>query len=53
MAGSRGAYLKFRIRKAIDFAIVSVASLLILEDGICKDARIVLGGGCSHSLACQ
>jgi len=43
-AGSKGAYLKFRIRKATDFAIVSVGSVLTLEGGICEDARIVLGG---------
>lgn len=34
---------KFTLRKPIDFAIVSVASILTVENGICKDARIVLG----------
>lgn len=42
--GSKGTYLKFRTRKATDFATVSVAVLLMLESEICKDARIVLGG---------
>ena len=36
-------FLKFRLRKAIDFPIVSVASIITIEDGVCKDARIALG----------
>ncbi len=36
-------FLKFTLRKPIDFAIVSVASVISLQDGICKEARIVLG----------
>jgi NADPH-dependent glutamate synthase beta subunit-like oxidoreductase len=36
-------YLKFTVRKPVDFAIVSVASIMTLRDGICTDARIVLG----------
>ncbi len=34
---------KFRMREAIDFAVVSVASLISKSDGVCRDARIVLG----------
>ena len=34
---------KFTLRKPIDFAVVSVASILTIENGTCKDARIVLG----------
>jgi xanthine dehydrogenase YagS FAD-binding subunit len=30
-------------RRPIDFAIVSVASVISMAGGICKDARIVLG----------
>jgi xanthine dehydrogenase YagS FAD-binding subunit len=37
-------YLKFRIRKAIDFAISSVSLVLNIEGEIVRDARIVLGG---------
>jgi NADPH-dependent glutamate synthase beta subunit-like oxidoreductase len=37
-------YDKFRVRKAIDFAIVSLASLYKLENGVIKDVRVVLGG---------
>ena len=36
-------FLKFRLRKAIDFAIVSVASIITMEDDVCRDASIVLG----------
>jgi len=41
--GARQSFVKFRLREAIDFALVSVASVITAEDGICKDARIVLG----------
>lgn len=37
-------FSKFRLRNSVDFAIVSVALLLLIKDGVCKDARIVLGG---------
>jgi len=40
----RQRYLKFRIRKTIDFAIVSLAATLSMETGVVSDARIVLGG---------
>jgi xanthine dehydrogenase YagS FAD-binding subunit len=36
-------YLKFTLRKPVDFAIVSVASVVTVENGICTDARIALG----------
>lgn len=36
-------FLKFTLRKPIDFAIVSVASAVTVEEGICTRARIVLG----------
>jgi NADPH-dependent glutamate synthase beta subunit-like oxidoreductase/CO/xanthine dehydrogenase FAD-binding subunit len=42
-AGAQQQYLKFTLRKPIDFAIVSVASLITVDDGICTDASIVLG----------
>ena len=35
---------KFTLRKPIDFAIVSVALVMSVDNGVCKDARIVLGG---------
>ena len=36
-------FLKFRLRNAIDFPIVSVASVITIGDGVCQDARIALG----------
>ena len=36
-------FLKFTLRKPIDFAIVSVASVITTQDGICTDIRIALG----------
>lgn len=41
--GARQNYLKFTLRDPIDFAIVSIASVITVERGKCKDARIVLG----------
>jgi xanthine dehydrogenase YagS FAD-binding subunit len=41
--GSKQSFLKFRLRKALDFAIVSVAAVVTIEKGLCKDASIVLG----------
>jgi xanthine dehydrogenase YagS FAD-binding subunit len=37
-------FSKFRLREAIDFAVVSVAVVLEMDSGICRKARIVLGG---------
>jgi xanthine dehydrogenase YagS FAD-binding subunit len=36
-------FLKFTLRKPVDFAIVSVASIITFEGGVCSDARIALG----------
>jgi NADPH-dependent glutamate synthase beta subunit-like oxidoreductase/CO/xanthine dehydrogenase FAD-binding subunit len=41
--GVKQQYSKFTLRKPIDFAIVSVASLIDTKDGVCTDARIALG----------
>ncbi len=40
---ARQSYLKFTLRKPIDFAIVSVASIITTKNGVCTDARITLG----------
>ena len=40
---ARQSYLKFTLRTPIDFGIVSVASIIAVEKGVCTDARIVLG----------
>lgn len=42
-AGARQEFLKYTLRKPVDFAIASVAAVITMQDGICKDARIVLG----------
>ncbi len=41
--GARQTFVKFRLREAIDFALVSVASVVSIEKGMCQDARVVLG----------
>jgi len=41
---TRSHYLKFALRKSWDFAIASAAVAVDMEDGICKEARVVLGG---------
>ena len=40
---SQQTFLKFTLRKPIDFAIVSVASIVTIEQEVCTDARIILG----------
>jgi len=41
--GARRTFLKFRLRESVDFPIVSVASVITVDGGVCRDARIVLG----------
>jgi len=36
-------FSKFRLRESVDFAVVSVATVLDVAEGVCRDARIVLG----------
>jgi xanthine dehydrogenase YagS FAD-binding subunit len=40
---ARQTFFKFTLRKPVDFAIVSVASVIRVKDGLCQDLRIVLG----------
>ena len=42
--GYTTAYDKFRVREAVDFAIVSLAYAYRMKGGLIEDARIVLGG---------
>jgi xanthine dehydrogenase YagS FAD-binding subunit len=38
-------FIKFRVRESVDFAVASVAMAVTPSaEGVCKDARIVLGG---------
>lgn len=43
-AGSRSVYLKARERESGDFALVSVAAVLSVDDGVVTHASVVLGG---------
>jgi xanthine dehydrogenase YagS FAD-binding subunit len=40
---SQQTFLKFTLRKPVDFAIVSVASIIRVEEEVCTEARIILG----------
>ncbi|MCU0595984.1 MAG: xanthine dehydrogenase family protein subunit M [Desulfobacterota bacterium] len=40
---SKQVFLKFTLRKPVDFAIVSVATVITLNNGVCTHARIALG----------
>lgn len=40
----RQAFLKYTLRKPIDFAVVSAATVITFSDGLCVDARVILGG---------
>ncbi len=40
---ARQSFLKFTLRRPIDFAVVSVAALIVVENGVCCEARIALG----------
>ncbi|MFP3928437.1 MAG: FAD binding domain-containing protein [Desulfobacteraceae bacterium] len=41
---ARQSYLKFTSRKPVDFALVSVASVAAVKDGVCRKVSIALGG---------
>ncbi len=43
-SGTRSTYLKFREKQSLDFAISSVAAVLVLEGKKVQAARLVLGG---------
>lgn len=43
-ANAKSLYLKVRERDSIDFALVSVAVMMIVQNGVCQQASIVLGG---------
>jgi xanthine dehydrogenase YagS FAD-binding subunit len=43
-AGTRSTYLKFQERDSFDWAVSSVATALRMENGVCSEARVVLGG---------
>ncbi|MBK8179058.1 MAG: xanthine dehydrogenase family protein subunit M [Planctomycetes bacterium] len=43
-AGWKSTYLKFKERGSFDFALASVAAGLVVEAGVVRSARLVLGG---------
>jgi CO/xanthine dehydrogenase FAD-binding subunit len=43
-AGARSGYVKIRDRASYEFALVSVAAALVVEDGVIVQARVGLGG---------
>jgi xanthine dehydrogenase YagS FAD-binding subunit len=43
LTSAKQTFLKFVLRKPVDFAIVSVACVISTEGAICSDARIALG----------
>jgi aerobic carbon-monoxide dehydrogenase medium subunit len=49
-AGTRATYEKFLPRTHDDYATVSVAAALQLQDGLCTDVRVALGGAASVPL---
>ena len=44
IGGARSVYLKAKERQAYDFALVSVAGMMRVRDGVVTDARFALGG---------
>ena len=43
LEGSRQTFIKFSLRNPVDFAVVSVASVITVNERVCTDARIALG----------
>ena len=46
--GTRSAYLKFRVREAIDFPVAAAAVRIVLDGGAVQDARVVLGAAAPY-----
>ena len=42
--GSKAVYVKETVREVWDFALCSVAAMVVVQNGVVQDARIVLGG---------
>jgi len=41
--GAKQTFSKFRLRESVDFPIVSIASVITMDGGVCRDARVVMG----------
>jgi carbon-monoxide dehydrogenase medium subunit len=42
-SGTQTAYIKHKIRDSIDLAIVNVAAVILIDDGVCRDVKLVVG----------
>jgi xanthine dehydrogenase YagS FAD-binding subunit len=42
--GTKSAYIKFKEKSTMDFALAAAAVAILVEGGICRSARVVLGG---------
>lgn len=53
-SGTKQTFIKFRLRKSIDFAVVSTATIIVLDkEGNCRDARIALGAVAAKPLRAE
>jgi xanthine dehydrogenase YagS FAD-binding subunit len=43
-AGTKSTYLKFKEKGSMDFALAAAAVALRVEGGVCREAKVVLGG---------
>jgi aerobic carbon-monoxide dehydrogenase medium subunit len=50
---TRGSYIKYTIRNAMEIALVSVTTLLTMEGEICRQARVVLGAVAPTFVRCE
>jgi NADPH-dependent glutamate synthase beta subunit-like oxidoreductase/CO/xanthine dehydrogenase FAD-binding subunit len=41
--GAKQTFSKFRLRESVDFPIISIASVITIDGGVCQDVRIALG----------
>ena len=51
-ANTRYSYIKYGIRRAMEIALVSVTSLITLENNTCRSARIILGAVAPTFIRC-
>ena len=52
-AAAQQHFIKYTLRKPVDFAVVSVAALVVLQDGICIEGRISLGAVASGPIRAE
>lgn len=52
-AGNRQIFLKHRVRHSADFALSSVAAVAVIDNGICVDINLALGGVAPRPLVAE